>query len=65
MTCIPIKNGVLCVAGEIHSVTVNGKEHPFEMHHYYGVIWLELNGDPLANQNKPKAVWDAWEKWKP
>lgn len=44
-------------------VTVDGKVWRFDFDSYFGPLWTKRNGDAAKNQNPPKAVWDAFQKW--
>ncbi len=43
--------------------TVSGKLWRWEFHRYLGPTFLRKDGEPRANQNPPKAVWTAFERW--
>jgi hypothetical protein len=40
-----------------------GKEWYFDFDVMFGPLWTGKRGKELANQNVPKAVWDAFEVW--
>lgn len=45
------------------SVTVKGKEWPFDFSERFGPLWLRKDGESRANQNPPFAVWRAFDRW--
>ena len=64
MTCHRIPQGIVCdfTAGE-GSAVVNGREWRWGFHDYLGPTFLRKDGVPLANQNPPECVWDAFGDW--
>lgn len=45
------------------SVMVDGRTWHFDFDWYCGPLWTRKNGQPLSNQNPPKAVWEAFNVW--
>lgn len=44
-------------------IRVNGRVWRFDFDKMCGPLWVKRNGNATKNQNPPKAVWDAFEKW--
>jgi hypothetical protein len=59
------------LAGLVHGpdyvnqvVTVNGRKWRFDFDEWMGPLWLRADGyTERQNQNPPKAVWRAFERW--
>jgi len=67
MACIPFQGGMICgVPDATGTVTARGREWPFTYTDSPGggPLWRRRNnGEPLSNQNVPRAVWDAFGVW--
>ena len=67
MPCIPFKagdgsTGILCTGGPVHTLMLDGREIPFEMHPWSGP-W-PLHRKTLAPlKNIPAGFWEAFERW--
>ncbi len=42
---------------------VNGKFWRFDFDKRLGPTWLTAAGEPRLNQNPPRAVWRAFDRW--
>jgi hypothetical protein len=61
MTCIQLRDGVVCGAGEEYRILVDGRFFTFEWHAYFGPSVLGRRGNPLSVQ--PMKVVKAVELW--
>lgn len=68
MTChrivTPTMQAIVCdfTHGE-SSAVVNGRSWQWGFHDYLGPTFYRKDGVPLANQNPPQRVWDAFGDW--
>lgn len=58
MPCIPIKNGIVCMAGAIYEY----KGFLFEVHRYFGPMRMRKSDWGGSAYTGPK-FWAAWEEF--
>ncbi len=58
-----MKIACVLVGGPDREISVGGKRYRFEMHPYFGPGLVNKNGDVAANQQAPRAFWEAVSLW--
>lgn len=63
MKSIPIGCTISVPDAVGQKLRVNGRIWYFNFSERFGPFWAKKNGNLRKNQNPPKAVWDAFDKW--
>ena len=63
--CIRIRNGIVCIAGPVHSGTDNSdRTWRWTLHKYMGPTWIDSHGnDRTCPINQRHPFWQAFNKW--